>query len=59
MLQSMQEKPEREHDGPPPEDQGEEPGAEGGSQGPAADQIPALPSEDDSPLGDTDQHSDS
>jgi hypothetical protein len=41
----------------PPEDRPEEPGAEGGSASPAADQPPALPSEDDAPLGDTDQHS--
>jgi hypothetical protein len=42
-----------------PEDQPEEPGAEGGSQSPAADKPPAAPSDDDSPLGDTDQHSSS
>jgi hypothetical protein len=42
---------------PPPEDRPEEPGAEGGSQSPATHQVPALPSDDDSPLGDTDQHS--
>ncbi len=41
-----------------PEDKPEEPGAEGGSQSPAADTPPALPSDDDSELGDTDQHSD-
>lgn len=41
-----------------PEDQQGEPGAEGGAQSPAADQLPGAPSkEDDSPLGDTDQHS--
>ena len=40
-----------------PEDRPEEPGAEGGSQSPAADEVPAAPSEDDSALGDTDQHS--
>jgi hypothetical protein len=54
----MQENPEREEDQEaPPEDAPEEPGAEGGSTSAAADQVPALPSEDDSPLGDTDQHS--
>jgi hypothetical protein len=41
----------------PPEDSTEEPGAEGGSDSPATDQPPALPSNDDSALGDTDQHS--
>jgi hypothetical protein len=40
-----------------PEDQPEEPGAEGGSGG-SADVPPAVPSDDDSALGDTDQHSD-
>jgi hypothetical protein len=33
------------------------PGSEGGSDSPAADRVPALPSDDDAPLGDTDQHS--
>jgi hypothetical protein len=41
----------------PPEDQPGEPGAEGGSDSPAADRLPGMPSDDDSPLGDTDQHS--
>lgn len=41
----------------PPEDQPQEPGAEGGSQSPSADKLPGAPAEDDSPLGDTDQHS--
>ena len=40
-----------------PDDQPHEPGAEGGSGG-SADVPPAAPSDDDSPLGDTDQHSD-
>jgi hypothetical protein len=40
-----------------PEDRPGEPGAEGGSGG-SADVPPAAPSDDDSPLGDTDQHSD-
>jgi hypothetical protein len=44
--------------GEEPEDRPEEPGAEGGSDSPAADTPPAFPSEDDSELGDTDQHSD-
>jgi hypothetical protein len=42
----------------PPEDQPGEPGSAGGSQSPAADKLPAAPADDDSPLGDTDQHSD-
>ena len=41
-----------------PEDQPDEPGAEGGAQSPAADKLPGAPSDDDSALGDTDQHSD-
>ena len=40
-----------------PEDRPGEPGAEGGTEG-SADTPPPLPSEDDdTPLGDTDQHS--
>lgn len=41
-----------------PEDRPDEPGAEGGSGG-SADTPPPLPDDDDdTPLGDTDQHSD-
>jgi hypothetical protein len=40
-----------------PEDKPEEPGAEGGSQGSAKDKLPGAPTDDDSALGDTDQHS--
>jgi hypothetical protein len=41
-----------------PEDERDEPGAEGGSGG-SADVPPAVPADDDdSALGDTDQHSD-
>lgn len=40
-----------------PEDREGEPGAEGGSRSPAADTLPSHPAGDDSPLGDTDQHS--
>ncbi len=40
-----------------PEDQAGEAGAESGSGG-SADVPPAAPSDDDAPLGDTDQHSD-
>jgi hypothetical protein len=43
---------------PAPEDQPEEPGAEGGSASDSADRLPGVPSsEDDTPVGDTDQHS--
>lgn len=40
-----------------PEDRPGQPGAEGGSGG-SADVPPAAPADDDSALGDTDQHSD-
>lgn len=40
-----------------PEDQPGEPGAEGGSTSDTKDRLPGAPSKDDSPLGDTDQHS--
>jgi len=33
-------------------------GARGGDESPSADRAPAAPSDDDTPLGDTDQHSD-
>ena len=47
-----------EREQPAPEDQPEEPGAEGGSQSDSAEKLPGAPAEDDdSPLGDTDQHS--
>jgi hypothetical protein len=38
------------------EDDPNEPGAEGGESD-ATDEPPAAPADDDSPLGDTDQHS--
>ena len=41
-----------------PEDKPGEPGAEGGSSGSADSPPPAPDQDDDSPLGDTDQHSD-
>lgn len=41
-----------------PENRPEEPGAEGGADSPAADKLPGMPAGDDSPVGDTDQHSD-
>jgi hypothetical protein len=41
-----------------PEDRPDEPGAEGGSESPTKDKLPGMPAKDDqSPLGDTDQHS--
>jgi hypothetical protein len=40
-----------------PEDELGEPGAEGGSHSDASDKLPAAPADDDSELGDTDQHS--
>ena len=49
---------DRARDSEAPEDRPEEPGAEGGSKSPAADKLPGAPADDDSPLGDTDQHSD-
>jgi hypothetical protein len=39
------------------EDQPGEPGAEGGSASPNQDTLPGAPADDDSELGDTDQHS--
>jgi hypothetical protein len=41
-----------------PEDEHGEPGAEGGSEGSADTPPPAPDRDDDSPVGDTDQHSD-
>jgi hypothetical protein len=49
--------PNEEHE-QAPEDSPEEPGAEGGSQSPAADRLPGMPAGDDAPVGDSDQHSD-
>ena len=53
--------PDPEHDDKPdsaaPEDQPDEPGAEGGSQSDAKDKLPGAPSDEDSEVGDTDQHS--
>jgi hypothetical protein len=40
-----------------PKDQPGEPGAEGGSDSDATNKLPGTPSDDDSPVGDTDQHS--
>ncbi len=42
-----------------PEDKPDEPGAEGGSGSEATDKLPGAPAQDDdSEVGDTDQHSD-
>jgi hypothetical protein len=54
----MHEHTERETTEEPPENRPEEPGAEGGAESPAADKLPGQPADDDSPVGDTDQHSD-
>ena len=48
---------DRERDAEAPEDRPEEPGAEGGRKSPAADTLPGAPANDDSDVGDTDQHS--
>jgi hypothetical protein len=48
---------DRDRDAEAPEDRPGEPGAEGGSKSPAADKLPGAPADDDSPVGDTDQHS--
>ena len=53
----MTDEPERSEEEKPSEDRPDEPGAEGGSESPAADRIPGASADDDSPLGDTDQHS--
>jgi hypothetical protein len=48
---------ERQHS-EAPENRPDEPGAEGGAQSPASDKLPGAPaSGDESPVGDTDQHS--
>lgn len=43
--------------GSTPEDDPNRPGAEGGSGSPDADELPDHPTDSDSALGDTDQHS--
>jgi hypothetical protein len=40
-----------------PEDRPREPGAEGGSNSDAKDKLPGAPADDNSEVGDTDQHS--
>jgi hypothetical protein len=50
---------EHDKDEPQPEDRPDEPGAKGGSGSSNETTAPAAPSSDDpSPVGDTDQHSD-
>jgi hypothetical protein len=49
---------ENRHQHEAPEDEPGQPGAERGSKSPDADRLPAAPADDDSPLGDTDEHSD-
>lgn len=49
---------ERRNSGTEPEDQPDEPGAEGGSETAKRSKFPAMPDEkDDSAVGDSDQHS--
>jgi hypothetical protein len=48
---------QEEQDERAPEDLPDEPGAQGGSESPASDKLPGAPADDDTPLGDTDQHS--
>ena len=57
----MEDKPgtkPNEREAEAPEDRPGEPGAEGGSKSGSASKLPGMPSsDDDTPLGDTDQHS--
>lgn len=54
----MPEEREEKPNGPTPEDQPGEVGAEGGSETARRSKLPAMPdAEDDSAVGDTDQHS--
>jgi hypothetical protein len=54
----MNERREDEQTEQQPENRPGEPGAEGGADSPAADKLPGEPADDDSAVGDTDQHSD-
>jgi hypothetical protein len=56
MINGMQDRREADDTRENDDDRGR-PGAEGGDSE-STDQPPALPADDDSPLGDTDQHSD-
>lgn len=53
----MSEGKQRVNEEQAPEDHPDEPGAEGGSTSEAADKLPGAPADEESPLGDTDQHS--
>jgi hypothetical protein len=55
--EEQREQAKKREDEIPPEDIPEEPGAEGGAGSPAADKLPGMPARDDTPVGDTDQHS--
>ncbi len=57
MPEHSEDESERRSEEQAPEDRPEEPGAVGGSESPAAEKLPGAPAGDDSPLGDTDQHS--
>lgn len=57
LTTAMREDQRDSADEPEPEDRPDEPGAEGGSKSTAADKLPGAPGDDDSPFGDTDQHS--
>jgi hypothetical protein len=49
---------ERQTRGKAPEDNPDEPGAEGGADSPTRGKLPGMPAKDDpTPVGDTDQHS--
>ncbi len=52
------ENPEGQPNDEGPEDRPDELGTEGGAESPAADKLPGVPADDDSPVGDTEQHSD-
>jgi hypothetical protein len=54
---NKKERDDRPSEAGAPENQPDEPGAEGGTGSPSADRLPAAPANDDAPLGDTDQHS--
>jgi len=57
MAEHAEDQTEQRSEEEAPEDRPDEPGAMGGSESPAAEKLPGAPADDDSPLGDTDQHS--
>ncbi len=57
MAEQSEQERRREAEQSAPENLPDEPGAEGGSESPAADKLPGAPAGDDSALGDSDQHS--